>query len=37
MRRTVTVVSLDINRLKQVNDTLGHLAGDQLIQSVARA
>lgn len=36
-RRTVTVVSLDINRLKQVNDTLGHLAGDQLIQSVARA
>ena len=35
--RTVTVVSLDINRLKQVNDTLGHLAGDQLIQSVARA
>lgn len=37
VRRTVTVVSLDINRLKQVNDTLGHLAGDQLIQSVARA
>ena len=36
-RRTVTVVSLDINRLKQVNDTLGHLAGDQLIQSVGRA
>ena len=35
--RTVTVVSLDINRLKHVNDTLGHLAGDQLIQSVARA
>ncbi|MEO5709090.1 MAG: sensor domain-containing diguanylate cyclase [Nocardioidaceae bacterium] len=36
-RRTVTVVSMDINRLKQVNDTLGHLAGDQLIQSVSRA
>jgi diguanylate cyclase (GGDEF)-like protein len=36
-RRTVTVVTLDINRLKQVNDTLGHLAGDQLIQSVSRA
>jgi diguanylate cyclase (GGDEF)-like protein len=36
-RRTVTVVSLDINRLKEVNDTLGHLAGDQLIQSVSRA
>ena len=36
-RRTVTIVSLDINRLKQVNDSLGHLVGDQLIQSVARA
>jgi diguanylate cyclase (GGDEF)-like protein len=36
-RRTVTVVSMDINRLKQVNDTLGHLAGDQLIQSVSRS
>jgi diguanylate cyclase (GGDEF)-like protein len=36
-RRTVTVVTIDINRLKQVNDTLGHLAGDQLIQSVSRA
>jgi diguanylate cyclase (GGDEF)-like protein len=27
---------VDINRLKQVNDTLGHTAGDQLIQAVAR-
>jgi diguanylate cyclase (GGDEF)-like protein len=35
-RRQVTVVAVDINRLKHVNDTLGHLAGDQLIQSVAR-
>jgi diguanylate cyclase (GGDEF)-like protein len=34
--RQVTVVAIDINRLKQVNDTLGHLAGDQLIKSVAR-
>ena len=34
-RRTVTVVQVDINRLKVVNDTLGHNAGDQLIQSVA--
>ena len=33
--RTVTVVQVDINRLKQVNDSLGHNAGDQLIQSVA--
>jgi len=35
VRRTVTVVSIDINRLKAVNDTLGHVAGDQLISSVA--
>ncbi len=35
--RTVTVVAVDINRLKEVNDTLGHVAGDQLIQSVGRA
>jgi diguanylate cyclase (GGDEF)-like protein len=34
-RRTVTVVQVDINRLKVVNDTLGHNAGDQLIKSVA--
>ena len=33
----MTVVAVDINRLKEVNDTLGHVAGDQLIQSVARA
>ena len=33
--RTITVVTIDINRLKQVNDTLGHVAGDQLIQAVA--
>ena len=37
VRSTNTVVSLDINRLNQVKDTLGHLAGDQLIQSVARS
>ena len=33
--RTVTAVTIDINGLKLVNDTLGHLAGDQLIQAVA--
>jgi diguanylate cyclase (GGDEF)-like protein len=33
---TVTAVTIDINRLKEVNDTLGHVAGDQLIQAVAR-
>ena len=34
--RDVTAVTIDINRLKQVNDTLGHVAGDQLIQAVSR-
>jgi diguanylate cyclase (GGDEF)-like protein len=33
--RTITVVQVDINRLKEVNDTQGHNAGDQLIKSVA--
>jgi len=35
--RVVTVVAVDINGLKQVNDSLGHEGGDRLIQSVARA
>lgn len=35
--RDVTVVVVDINGLKGVNDSLGHLFGDQLIQAVARA
>jgi len=34
---TVTIVLADINRLKQVNDTFGHEAGDRLIVSVAEA
>jgi diguanylate cyclase (GGDEF)-like protein len=34
--RPVTVVVVDINGLKLVNDTLGHDGGDRLIQSVAR-
>jgi diguanylate cyclase (GGDEF)-like protein len=35
--RTITVVAVDINRLKELNDTHGHVAGDHLIQSVAQA
>lgn len=34
--RPVTVVVVDINGLKVVNDTLGHSGGDRLIASVAR-
>jgi diguanylate cyclase (GGDEF)-like protein len=37
VQRDITVVACDINGLKEVNDTLGHTAGDQLIQAVARA
>jgi diguanylate cyclase (GGDEF)-like protein len=33
----VSIVLADINRLKQVNDTFGHEAGDRLIVSVAEA
>ena len=35
MSRTVTALTLDINRLKLVNDTHGHPAGDRLIRAVA--
>lgn len=35
--RTLSVCLYDINGLKDVNDTFGHVAGDRLIRSVAQA
>ena len=34
---TVTVVALDCDGLKQINDTRGHLAGDHMIQALGKA
>jgi diguanylate cyclase (GGDEF)-like protein/PAS domain S-box-containing protein len=33
--QSLAVVSLDVDRLKVINDTLGHAAGDQLLKAIA--
>ncbi len=32
----IVLILLDINQLQEVNDTLGHLSGDQIIQGLAK-
>ncbi|MBL1143283.1 MAG: EAL domain-containing protein [Proteobacteria bacterium] len=34
--RSVSVMFLDLDRLKQINETLGHAAGDEILSSIAK-